>query len=58
MAQFCSSADLYCSLDHLRQRFDPATAPGEPIDLGMAAELGRQTWANILNVISGCPGSS
>jgi hypothetical protein len=50
MAQFCSSADLYCSPDHLRQRIDAATTPGEIADLGAAAELGRQAWADIIGV--------
>jgi hypothetical protein len=47
MAQFCSCADLYCSLEHLRQRIDPAATPGAPTDLAAAADLGRQTWADV-----------
>jgi len=47
MAQFCSCADLYCSPEHLRERIDPAATRGEITDLGTAADLGRQAWADI-----------
>lgn len=50
MAQFCASADLYCSPDHLRERIDPAIAPGEITDLGEAAEFGRQAWADVVGL--------
>jgi hypothetical protein len=50
MAQFCSCADLYCSPDHLRQRIDPATTSGDITDLAATAELGRQTWADIIGL--------
>lgn len=46
MAEFCSRADLYCSMEHLRLRINPAV-PGEPTDLASAAALGRQTWEDV-----------
>lgn len=47
MAQFCASADLYCSIDHLEQRIDTAKTPGTALDLAAAAALGRTTWADV-----------
>ena len=42
IADFCSAADLYCSIDHLRSRIDVAATAGEAVDLA-AAELGNET---------------
>jgi alkylmercury lyase len=47
MADFCSAADLYCGREHLEQRIDPSTTPGDVLDLPGAAELGRTAWADV-----------
>lgn len=47
MNQFCASADLYCSRGHLEERVDVASAPGQVLSLGEAAQLGRETWADV-----------
>lgn len=47
MESFCAAADVYCSLAHLEQRIDAATADGEIVDLDRAAALGRETWADV-----------
>jgi alkylmercury lyase len=47
LADFCATADLYCGREHLEQRIEVATKPGEVVDLAAAAELGRTSWADV-----------
>ena len=47
MDEFCASADLYCSPDHLRQRIDVDRAEGSATSLRDAAALGREVWADV-----------
>lgn len=51
MAEFCAGADLYCSMEHLRLRIDPAASPGRPVDLATAATLGRDGWADVADAV-------
>jgi alkylmercury lyase len=50
IADFCASADLYCSDDHLHQRMEPGRAPGRILHLAAALELGRDTWADVAGI--------
>lgn len=50
MNDFCASADLYCSTDHLRQRIDVDGSPGRVISLQEAVDLGRETWSDVAHV--------
>ncbi|MGH9138399.1 MAG: organomercurial lyase [Acidimicrobiales bacterium] len=50
MDEFCASADLYCSPDHLRQRIDLDRAAGTVSTLADAAALGRDVWADVANL--------
>lgn len=47
---FCATADLYCSEEHLRQRIEPGRAPGRIADLAAALALGRDTWADVADI--------
>ena len=47
---FCASADLYCSEDHLRQRIDLERARGRIADMAGALALARETWAVVADV--------
>lgn len=47
MQQFCASADLYCSRAHLDRRDNATAGPGRVLTLAEAAELGRETWADV-----------
>lgn len=47
MAEFCATADLYCSLDHLQKRIDIDATPGSASALDAAAALGRDIWADV-----------
>lgn len=47
MAEFCASADLYCSVEHLHQRVDTDLVPGTVADLAKAAAIGAETWADV-----------
>jgi len=46
-ADFCSSANLFCSVDHIQAWRDanPDVA-GEPLDLAATANLGRAMWGH------------
>ena len=46
MTEFCATADLFCSIDHLRRHIDTTTA-GRVVDLATAASLGQATWADV-----------
>lgn len=50
MNDFCASADLFCSIDHLRQGIDVDGSPGRVISLDEAVELGRETWSDVAHV--------
>lgn len=50
MQQFCANADLYCSRAHLEATIDVAGASGRMLALAEAAELGRETWADVTPV--------
>jgi alkylmercury lyase len=41
---FCSGANLFCSVDHLERWLDDNPAAGRVMTIGEAAELGRETW--------------
>jgi alkylmercury lyase len=45
--QFCSGANLFCSLAHLRERVGAGTASGTVITIQEVAELGREAWADV-----------
>lgn len=47
---FCASADLYCSEDHLRQRIEVEQSRGRVADLADALALGRDTWADVAGI--------
>jgi alkylmercury lyase len=50
MNDFCASADLYCSIDHLRRRIDVDGSAGRITSLSEAVNLGRETWADVAHV--------
>lgn len=50
MGQFCASADIYCSRAHLEESIDTATATGTVLTLAEAAEVGKETWADVAHV--------
>ena len=47
---FCASADLYCSTDHLRHRIDVHGDHGRVVPLDEALALGRETWSDVAEV--------
>lgn len=47
---FCASADLYCSEEHLRQRIEHRRASGRIADLAAALALGRDTWSDVADI--------
>jgi hypothetical protein len=51
LAEFCSSADLFCNVDHLHSRIDAGRVPGRVCDLAAAAALGRTAWADVADVV-------
>jgi hypothetical protein len=51
LAEFCSSADLFCNADHLYDRIHTGGVPGRTCDLAAAAALGHTTWADIADVL-------
>lgn len=50
MKDFCASADLYCSTEHLRQSIDVDGSPGRVICLQETLDLGRETWSDVAHV--------
>jgi alkylmercury lyase len=50
MNDFCATADLYCSADHLRQRIDVDASNGRILSLDEAIDLGRETWSDVAHV--------
>jgi hypothetical protein len=55
MAEFCSAADLYCTVEHL-ERSVGTQAPGRHVDLVGAAAIGRDTWADVVDLDLGAVG--
>ena len=51
MAEFCASADLYCDRDHLADVVGAERA-GEIVSLAEASALGRETWADVADILS------
>ena len=49
METFCAVANLYCSIAHLEQAVGH-DAVGDVVDLDRAAELGRETWADVVDL--------
>lgn len=47
MNDFCASADLYCSAEHLHNRIDTHATAGSVTTLADAATLGRDVWSDI-----------
>jgi alkylmercury lyase len=47
---FCASADLYCSEDHLRECIELGRASGRIAGLAAALALGRDTWADAAGI--------
>jgi hypothetical protein len=47
MREFCTHANLYCSLDHLHETVDASVQPGRAVDLPTALALGSDTWSDI-----------
>lgn len=47
MNDFCSVADLYCSLEHLEQRIDRREMVGRVASLREAVTLGCETWDDV-----------
>jgi alkylmercury lyase len=45
--QFCSGANLYCSLIHLEERIGTGTVTGSVLTIQEVAELGRDAWADV-----------
>jgi hypothetical protein len=45
--QFCSGANLFCSLAHLQERVGAGTASGTVMTIQEVAELGRDAWADV-----------
>lgn len=48
--EFCASADLYCSIEHLDANIDRNAVAGAVAPLTDAAALGRDTWADVTNL--------
>jgi hypothetical protein len=45
--QFCSGANLFCSLAHLRERVGSGAAAGAALTVQEVAEIGREGWADV-----------
>jgi alkylmercury lyase len=50
ISDFCASADIYCSEEHLRQRITLDRASGRIVDLARAMAFGRDTWADVARI--------
>lgn len=50
MNDFCSSADLYCSTNHLEAGAPRRGPDGRAVSLSDALEIGRETWSDIIDV--------
>ena len=47
LTEFCASADLFCSTEHLHQRVDTHKLSGRMCSLDAAVALGVQTWDDV-----------
>jgi Alkylmercury lyase/IclR helix-turn-helix domain len=48
MDDFCATANLFCSTEHLEQwRHHAGEPPGQPLSLDETARHGRRTWADV-----------
>ncbi|MGH9010474.1 MAG: organomercurial lyase, partial [Acidimicrobiia bacterium] len=45
--EFCSGANLFCSLAHLRERIGSETAAGAVMTVQEVAAIGREAWADV-----------
>ena len=45
--QFCSGANLFCSLAHLEEQIGSSTAAGTVMTIEQVAEIGREAWADV-----------
>lgn len=57
MDEFCASADLYCTTEHLEDHIGSERVSGRPITLGAAAALGVDAWADVAGVDLTSPGT-
>ena len=48
--QFCSGANLYCSLTHLEERIAGVPALGAVMTVDEVAELGREAWGDVSTI--------
>jgi hypothetical protein len=46
--EFCSRANLFCSLVHLRAWVDPDASAGDVMAIENVAALGREAWADVV----------
>jgi hypothetical protein len=44
---FCFGANLFCSLDHLRDWLGGQDRPGTAMTIGQVAEVGREAWSDV-----------
>lgn len=48
MDDFCATANLFCSAEHLEHwRHDAGEPPGQPLNLDETARHGRRAWADV-----------
>ncbi len=48
MDDFCATANLYCSTEHLEQwRHNAGEPPGQPLSLDETARNGRRVWSDV-----------
>jgi hypothetical protein len=48
---FCSGANLFCTLDHLERWAGNTRLAGRAMTIGKVAELGRETWAEAAELL-------
>jgi hypothetical protein len=44
---FCSGANLFCSIDHLKKGLGDAGSAGRVMTIDEVAELGRESWHEV-----------
>lgn len=57
LTEFCAAADLYCCAAHVDEAIDTCQVEGTITNLGDAAALGRETWADIAHLRPALTGS-
>jgi hypothetical protein len=50
MNEFCASADLYCTIEHLEERVGVDSGSGRAVTLADAAALGAETWSDVVGL--------